>query len=107
VGKSGSSKTPLTYLLGRLIEPISCEILVNGRPIEEYTLESVRAKFGFCLQETGMLNRMIAENLKIGAPEATDEQLHEALFCAGLDGMKEDYLDQTSPGSGGQKQRLA
>jgi ABC-type proline/glycine betaine transport system ATPase subunit len=53
-----------------------------------------------------MLNRTIAENLKIGAPEATDEQLHEALFCAGLEGMKEDYLDQTSSGSGGQKQRL-
>jgi ABC-type multidrug transport system fused ATPase/permease subunit len=104
VGMSGSGKSTIAFLLTRMLDPHSGVILINGRKIEDYTLESLREKFVFCLQETGVLNRSIKDNLRLGNPEATDKQLLQAVNCVAFD---RDLNQRASDLSGGQRQRLA
>ncbi|WP_169818293.1 ABC transporter ATP-binding protein [Shimazuella kribbensis] len=105
VGPSGSGKTTVIYLLGRMLEPDSGEVLINGRSIKDFTLESMRERFAFCFQDTDPLDRSIIANLELANPEATDTKIQKALFDASLDLPKEKLQGKTDL-SGGQKQRL-
>jgi ATP-binding cassette subfamily B protein len=90
-------------------------VLVDGRPIREYSLESLRKSVGFVPQETFLFSDRIRENIALGVESATDLQIHEAAQAANIAQDIESFPEQyqTMVGergitlSGGQKQRTA
>lgn len=113
-GPSGSGKTTLLILLLRLIDPEQGEIIIDGRNLAEIRWSSLQPFLGIALQEAFLLNCSIAENLRFGHPEATEDEIWEALRIADLAGTvraMEDGLESTVGEAGsrlseGQQQRL-
>ncbi len=87
VGTTGSGKTSIINLLLRFYPWNQGSILVGGRPIEEFPVRQVRSWFGVIAQEPYLFNASIAENLLLADPNAREEDLHQALATAGLDGF--------------------
>jgi ATP-binding cassette subfamily B protein len=115
VGPTGSGKTTLVSLLPRMFDVAPGELLIDGRPIREYPLETLRANIGFVPQETFLFSETIAENIRFGAPDASMADIEQAAAAAHI---AEDIRDfpkgfDTIVGergitlSGGQKQRTA
>lgn len=113
LGGTGSGKSSLVQLICRLYDPSAGTVLVGGSDVRDYDLPALRDAVGIVLQNNVLFSGTIRDNLRWGAPEATDSQLLRAceLACAdefldrigGLDGV----LGQGGAGvSGGQKQRL-
>ena len=65
-GVNGSGKSTLAYLLMRFIEPTSGRIMIDGRDIRQYSLESIRHSVGLVAQHTLLLNGSVAENIAYG-----------------------------------------
>ncbi|HEV7478014.1 MAG TPA: ABC transporter ATP-binding protein [Burkholderiales bacterium] len=120
VGRSGAGKTTLVNLLLRFYELESGKILVDGQDIARATQESVRAAVGMVTQDTSLLHRSIAENIRYGRPSASEAQVIEAArkaqadeFIAGLQDWKGNTGYAAHVGergvklSGGQRQRIA
>lgn len=115
IGPSGSGKSTLSYLLVRLYNPQSGEIQVNGEDLKDYSLESWRKKIGYVTQDTYIFNMSIRENIKIGKPDATEEEIEEAAQAAHCLEFIEKLPEKwdTIVGergmklSGGQRQRVA
>lgn len=115
VGQTGAGKSTIGYLIGRLYEPTSGQITINGRDIREYSLESLRRQIGFVEQTPAVFNGTIAENIALGAPGVTIDDIHGAAKASGLHdfvmALPEQYdtlvHDQGSTLSGGERQRLA
>jgi ATP-binding cassette, subfamily B, bacterial len=118
VGQSGAGKTTLFHLLLRLLEPTSGTILIGERPVDCYTLESLRAKIGFIPQNPFIFNDTLRENVLLAAPEApSPEKLALAVELSQLTEMVRQRQDQGgldaiagymgSRLSGGEKQRVA
>ncbi len=115
IGPSGSGKSTLSYLLVGLYKPKSGQILINGKNISEYSMESWRRKIGYVTQDTYIFNMSIRENIKVGKPEATDEevmQAAEAAHCTEFidrlpQGMETVVGERGMKLSGGQRQRIA
>ncbi|MFP4527734.1 MAG: ABC transporter ATP-binding protein [Candidatus Kapaibacterium sp.] len=115
IGPSGSGKSTLSYLLVGLYKPKSGQILINGKNISEYSMESWRRKIGYVTQDTYIFNMSIRENIKVGKPEATDEevmQAAEAAHCTEFidrlpQGMETIVGERGMKLSGGQRQRIA
>jgi ATP-binding cassette, subfamily B, multidrug efflux pump len=115
VGPTGSGKTTLVNLIPRIYDAPPGTVLVDGRPIREYSLESLRQSIGFVPQETFLFSDHIRENIALGVDSATDNQIHDsaeaANIAADIESFPEGY--QTLVGergitlSGGQKQRTA
>ncbi|KEZ78446.1 thiol reductant ABC exporter subunit CydC [Salinisphaera hydrothermalis] len=84
VGPSGAGKTSVVNLLLRFWPYQAGAIEIGGVPIERYTTATLRQWFAVVAQHTHLFNATIADNLRIAAPEANDEQLHAALARAGL-----------------------
>jgi ATP-binding cassette subfamily B protein len=84
VGHTGAGKTSIINLLCRFYDPIEGRILVDGRDIHEYDLESYRRQIGLVLQEPFLFSGTLRDNIRFGAPEATDEQIWDALETVGL-----------------------
>ncbi|MGA8503122.1 MAG: ABC transporter ATP-binding protein [Candidatus Sulfotelmatobacter sp.] len=115
VGPTGSGKTTLVSLIPRIYDAAPGMVLVDGRPIREFSLESLRKSVGFVPQETFLFSDRIRENIALGVASATDQQIHEAAEAANIArdiaSFPEQY--QTIVGergitlSGGQKQRTA
>lgn len=116
VGKSGSGKSTLISLLLRLYEPTEGVIRIDGMPIRDCTLASVRKSIGVALQEPFLFEGTIRANLLWGNTAQSDNQLWSACQAASID----DYVRSLSKGldtkiggtssismSGGQKQRIA
>jgi len=115
VGPSGAGKSTLVDVLLRFHEPESGEILYDGRKVRELDLDWYRSQFGVVPQRTFLFAGTIAENIRLGKPEATQEDLTEAAVLAHADG----FIRGTSSGyetelgelgtkvSGGEGQRLA
>jgi ATP-binding cassette subfamily B multidrug efflux pump len=120
VGRSGAGKSTLVNLLLRFHEPESGVIRIDGQDICVVTQESLRAAIGMVTQDTSLLHRSIAANIRYSRPGASDAQVYEAArkahahdFIVGL----RDYHDRTGYGahvgergvklSGGQRQRIA
>mgnify|MGYP000799358575 CR=1 FL=1 len=78
VGPTGCGKTTMINLLMRFYDTDSGEIDVNGHPITEITRDSLRASYGMVLQETWLKHATIRENIAMGKPEATKEEIIEA-----------------------------
>ena len=65
-------------LLQRLWDPTCGRITIDGQDLREVSLESLRASIGVVFQESMLFNRSIRDNLRIGRPDATDEELEQA-----------------------------
>ncbi|MEC3883019.1 ATP-binding cassette domain-containing protein [Halobacillus litoralis] len=115
IGATGSGKTSITQLITRFYEPEKGEVLVDGRPVQEYGLKSLRKNIGFVLQESFLFSTTIKENIAYGNPDATIEDVIDAAKRAQahefIMEMPEGYdtlLGERGMGlSGGQKQRIA
>ena len=115
VGPSGSGKSTIAKLLERFYDPSMGELLVNEKPITELNLREYRRKIGYVGQEPCLFNESIKDNLLNSNPDATDQDIEEALrkanawgFVSGLDkGIKTDVGSLGGKLSGGQKQRIA
>jgi ATP-binding cassette subfamily B multidrug efflux pump len=120
VGRSGAGKSTLVNLLLRFYEPESGRILIDAQDLAHVTQESLRASIGVVTQDTSLLHRSIAANIRYGRPDATDEEIRAAAkkaqaheFIMGL----RDWRDRTGYDahvgergvklSGGQRQRIA
>jgi ATP-binding cassette subfamily B protein len=115
VGPTGSGKSTLVSLIPRISDAAPGSILIDGRPIREYSLETLRRQIGFVPQETFLFSATIRENIAFGVQDATTAQLRRAAEISRIeqdvDGFPEKY--ETMVGergltlSGGQKQRVA
>lgn len=114
VGRSGSGKSTLVQLLQRYDDPRSGAITVDGQPLANYTLNSLRSNIVSVSQKNQLLETSLADNLRLGAADATDDELWAALSLAGLadeirampDGLATHAGRNGSALSGGQAQRL-
>ncbi len=115
VGPTGSGKTSLVRLIPRLFDVTPSMLLLDGRPIREYPLHTLRQAIGFVPQETFLFSETIQENIAFGAPDATADQV---LAAANMASIRDEILEfphgfETMVGergitlSGGQKQRTA
>src|SRR5215510_3569081 len=115
VGPTGSGKTTLVSLIPRIYDAAPGSLLLDGRPIREYPLETLRHNIGFVPQETFLFSDTVRGNIAFGTESATDEQVHAAAeaasIAADIEGFPAQY--ETIVGergitlSGGQKQRTA
>ena len=115
VGLTGSGKSTLVSLIPRIYDASPGMVLLDGRPIREFSLTSLRGSIGFVPQETFLFSDHIRENIALGVESATDQEIHDAAdaanIAADIEGFPERY--QTMVGergitlSGGQKQRTA
>ena len=114
LGGTGSSKTSLVQLIPRLYDVTEGRVLVGGRDVREYDLESLRDAVAVVLQKNVLFSGTVKENLRWGNREATDEELVHACKLAQADEFirtfpqgYDTYLEQGGTNvSGGQKQRL-
>ncbi|MFN5745714.1 MAG: lipid A export permease/ATP-binding protein MsbA [Methylococcaceae bacterium] len=116
VGHSGSGKTSLIRLLPRLYDPTSGDILIDGRNIREYTLESLRQSIAYVGQEVTLFNDTVANNIAYGSREQVSHaQIREAASAAHalqfIENMPEGFATRVGEQgvilSGGQRQRIA
>lgn len=78
VGSSGAGKTTLVNLIPRFYDVTDGCIELNGRNLQSYTVESLRAQIGVVTQQTVLFNRSVAENIAYGSANATREQIEDA-----------------------------
>ncbi|ODT19158.1 MAG: cyclic beta-1,2-glucan ABC transporter [Alphaproteobacteria bacterium 64-6] len=115
VGHTGAGKTTALALLQRLRDPQEGRITIDGHDVRDVTLASLRSSVAVVFQDAGLFNRTIAENIRIGKPGATDEEVKRAAELAGA----HDFIMRKQGGydfligergtalSGGERQRLA
>ena len=114
VGSSGSGKSTLADLLPRFIDPLTGSVLIDGKNIKEYTLESIRNQMGIVTQEAILFNTTIAENIALGKPEADLAEINNAAAIANaasfIQKKEKEYLtiigDRGVKLSGGERQRI-
>lgn len=115
IGPVGSGKSTLASLVPRLYDPTHGEVLIDGVDVRRLPLEALRKQVGYVPQETFLFSRSIAENIRLGRPDASMEEVEEAARLALLDTDEDNFPDglDTLVGergitlSGGQKQRVA
>jgi ATP-binding cassette, subfamily B, bacterial len=115
VGHSGAGKTTITSLAGRLYDVDSGTVRIGGVDVRDVTLTSLYATVGVVTQDPHLFHDTIRANLTFARPDATDEELTEALHTAQLgrlvselpDGLDTVVGDRGYRLSGGEKQRLA
>lgn len=114
IGGTGSAKSTLVNLIARLYDATEGTVCVGGRDVRSYDLDALRHEVAMVLQKNILFSGTIAENLRWGDENATDEEVREAahLACADefIDGFPKGYDTWIEQGgsnvSGGQKQRL-
>jgi ATP-binding cassette subfamily B protein len=114
VGVTGSGKTTLASLVPRLHDVSSGRVLVDGTDIRDFTVPSLRSHVGFAFEDPTLFSVSARENLLLGAPEATEADIEEALEIAQATfihdlpwGLDTRIGEQGHSLSGGQRQRLA
>ena len=115
VGQTGAGKSTAMALLQRLWDPVEGRILLDGHDLRDISLESLRRNVGVVFQESMLFNRSIRDNLLVGQPGATQEEVEQACRMA----EAHDFIVRQPHGydtivgergaslSGGQRQRLA
>ena len=115
VGRSGSGKSTLSKLLQRLYQPEAGRILIDGFDVKSADLHSLRSQMAVVLQEDFLFNGSVLENISLGRPDVTAEQVVEAARLA----VAHDFISELPQGyetsvgergtalSGGQRQRVA
>jgi ATP-binding cassette subfamily B multidrug efflux pump len=115
VGPTGSGKTTLVSLIPRIYDAEPGSVLIDGVPIREYSMATLRRNLGFVPQETFLFSETVRENIAFGKEDATDEQVGSAARAASIaeeiEGFPEKYRTLVGERgitlSGGQKQRTA
>jgi ATP-binding cassette subfamily B protein len=115
VGPTGSGKTTLAALIARLWEAPEGEVLIDGRPIREWPLDTLRRSIGYVPQDTYLFSETVGGNIAFGLPNYDLNQVRQAAEIANLDSDVESFSHkyETVVGergitlSGGQKQRTA
>lgn len=115
VGQSGSGKSTIANLLTRFYDVNQGEVLIDGENIKNITMHSLRNQMGLVTQDSIMFNGSIADNVKLGKLNASDEEVIQALkvanayeFVANLpEGIQTNIGDAGNKLSGGQKQRIS
>ncbi|MEU6784025.1 ABC transporter ATP-binding protein [Nonomuraea angiospora] len=115
VGHSGAGKTTITSLVSRLYDVNEGAVRINGLDVREATLDSLRDTVGVVMQDAHLFHDTIGANLRYARPEASDEEIWEALRAAQIGDLVEGLPERldTVVGdrgyrlSGGEKQRLA
>ncbi len=115
VGESGAGKSTLVKLLFRFYDPTSGSITIDGQVVAEHTQDSVREHIGIVPQDTVLFNDTLYENIRYGRPDASEQEIEEAIKLAHLDTFVTRLPDRgdTQVGerglklSGGEKQRVA
>jgi len=115
VGPSGGGKSTIFNLLDRFYDPQRGNILINGEDIRSFTLASLRGNIATVSQDVFLFHGTIADNIKYGSPNATQEQIMEAAIAANahefIMGFPQQYNNEVGERgtllSGGQKQRVA
>jgi ATP-binding cassette subfamily B multidrug efflux pump len=115
IGGTGSGKSTIVNLVTRGFDVTSGEVRADGVDVRERSLESLWSRLAVVLQTAYLFKGTVAQNLRFGKPDATDEELWRALeiaqardFVAEMDGGLEAQIDQGGTNvSGGQRQRLA
>ena len=115
VGPTGSGKSTLVSLIPRIYDAPPGMVLIDGHPIREFSLASLRSTIGFVPQETFLFSDRIRENIALGVDSASDQEIHDAADAANIATDIESFPEryQTMVGergitlSGGQKQRTA
>lgn len=115
VGGSGAGKTTIAHLLLRFWDPEWGTIRIDGQPIRDLPLEDLRQEIALVAQDTYLFHNSLWENLKIGNPDASDDEVQQAARLANV----EEFVQQMPDGydtlvgerglqlSGGQRQRVA
>ena len=115
LGATGSGKTSLIHLIPRFYDVTTGRVLLDGIDVRDLTLQSLRAQVGIALQEAVLFGGTIRDNIRFGAPSATQDDVVEAAKAA----QAAEFIDQLPNGydtevgqrgvtlSGGQRQRLA
>lgn len=115
VGPSGAGKSTIADLLQRFYEPTSGAILLDGTDIKHLDVNWLRSQIGVVPQHTFLFAGGIDENLRLGTPNASDEQLTKALQMAHAEDFSREFRERNVPVlgergvrlSGGQMQRIA
>ncbi|MCA9801127.1 MAG: ABC transporter ATP-binding protein [Cyanobacteria bacterium HKST-UBA02] len=115
VGNSGAGKSTIANLVPRFFDPTAGAILIDGRPLPEYDLNSLRSQIAVVTQDNFLFNTTVGENIMLGNTRASQEQIVEAARAA----YCHDFISDLPQGydtmigergmrlSGGQQQRLA
>jgi ATP-binding cassette, subfamily B, bacterial len=114
VGSTGSGKSVLAALLSRLYDVTEGEIRIDGEDIRELSLPALRQTVATAFEDPTLFSMSVAENLRLGRPDATDEQLAQAVEVAAAQfvydlpfGLDTRIGEQGMSLSGGQRQRLS
>ncbi len=115
IGSTGSGKSSLVNLIPRFYDVNEGAVLVDGVDVKSYELDTLRHKIAFVLQKTELFSGTVAENIRWGRPDATDDEVVTAAKIAQADdfirGFSDDYntiiAEKGASLSGGQKQRIA
>jgi len=115
VGETGAGKSTAMALLQRLWDPQGGRITLDGIDLRDIALDSLRAQIGVVFQDAMLFNRSIADNLRVGKPDATDAELEDACRRAEAhdfilrqpEGYATTVGERGATLSGGQRQRLA
>ena len=115
VGKSGSGKTTLAKLFARLYAPENGEILIDGTPLDDYSIRSIRDSIVYVSNNTSLFSGTIYDNLRIGNPNASEEEIQRLCETIGISQMIESLpmgynftIEESGTNlSSGQKQRIA
>jgi ATP-binding cassette subfamily B multidrug efflux pump len=115
VGGTGSGKSTLVNLIPRFLEPSQGSITLDGHDLAEISLHSLRQNIGIVLQENFLFSATVRENIALGKPEATDDEIQQAAKLAEAHDFIMEFpreygtpLGEKGLGlSGGQKQRIA
>jgi len=115
VGRSGSGKSTLSKLLHRLYQPESGRILIDGFDVKSSDLASLRPQIAVVLQDDFLFNGSVLENITLGNPDVSAEQVVEAarnavahdFICDLTDGYETNVGERGTSLSGGQRQRIA
>ncbi|MDO3239959.1 ABC transporter ATP-binding protein [Mycobacteroides abscessus subsp. abscessus] len=114
VGATGSGKSVLAALFSRLYDVTEGQILIDGRDIRELSLQALRQTVATAFEDPTLFSMSVAENLRLGRADATDEQVAEAIEIAAAQfvydlpfGLDTRIGEQGMSLSGGQRQRLS
>jgi ATP-binding cassette subfamily B protein len=115
VGPTGAGKSTIIKLILRYYDPVTGSILIDGKPLGSIKLDSLRKHIGYVSQDAFLFSGTVAENILLGAPEATEEKMREAARIAGA----EEFIMELPEGygtwvgergvklSGGQRRRIS
>jgi ATP-binding cassette subfamily B protein len=115
IGKTGSGKSTLSQLMLRHVDPTIGSVYINGIDLKDYSLQDLRGLVSYVPQDTFLFSATIADNIRFGNPDATDQMIRQAARQAAVDSEIESfpqgYLTKVGERgvnlSGGQKQRIS